>query len=151
MFGINNRWRSEEDALLRELWTQDNISATEIAAKLTPPRSKNAVVGRAHRLGLPKKRPSRYHAPTNAGQPRPRRVRTKYITIPDLPMLPLAPPVVPCSHNPLRVSLLDVKSGQCRAIIESSAATIATYCGHDFPIDRKFSYCDYHMSVYMRR
>lgn len=48
-------WTSEQDAQLTELWLAGQMSTTEIGKNLEPPATKNAVVGRAHRLHLPKK------------------------------------------------------------------------------------------------
>lgn len=48
--GATAAWRPEEDARLRALWA-DGLSTNAIAAALG--RSKNSVIGRAHRLKLP--------------------------------------------------------------------------------------------------
>lgn len=45
-----NRWSREEDEALRTLWSEGNTCA-EIAASMGT-RSRNMVIGRAHRLGL---------------------------------------------------------------------------------------------------
>jgi GcrA cell cycle regulator len=47
------RWTDRAIAELRRLWDKD-ISANDIAARLGAP-SRNAVIGKAHRLGLPKR------------------------------------------------------------------------------------------------
>ena len=47
---VANRWPAEDDEVLRRLWPQP-ISAEDIGARLG--RSKNSVIGRASRLGLP--------------------------------------------------------------------------------------------------
>lgn len=44
-------WSEEEDFELRRLWT-DGFSASQIARALGSGRSRNAVIGRVHRLGL---------------------------------------------------------------------------------------------------
>lgn len=44
------RWAPNEDEIIRALWPK-GLSATEVAKKL-PGRSRNAVIGRAHRLGV---------------------------------------------------------------------------------------------------
>lgn len=54
--GVNLVWSPEEDALLTSLWQQTPVLLTrEIAARISGPFhtvTKNAAVGRAHRLGL---------------------------------------------------------------------------------------------------
>jgi GcrA cell cycle regulator len=52
---MSNRWTMRQDAILRALWT-----AGEPAAKIADAinfKSRNAIIGRAHRLGLPKRKP----------------------------------------------------------------------------------------------
>lgn len=44
------RWAPNEDDIIRALWPR-GLSATEVAKRL-PGRSRNAVIGRAHRLGV---------------------------------------------------------------------------------------------------
>lgn len=43
-------WTDERIALLKQLWTRDGLSAGQIAATLGVTR--NAVIGKVHRLGL---------------------------------------------------------------------------------------------------
>jgi len=52
-----NAWTEEEDFYLRELWPTENHSAEIIGGIIG--RSRNAVIGRAQRLGLSKKGPPR--------------------------------------------------------------------------------------------
>lgn len=47
-------WNAERDIVLKRLWLADERSATEIATILGA-SSRNAVIGRAHRIGLPGK------------------------------------------------------------------------------------------------
>ena len=64
-------WTDDQIAELRRLWT-DGLSTAAIGRKMK--RSKNSVVGKAHRLGLPE-RPSPIR-PRRAAAPRsPQRVR----------------------------------------------------------------------------
>lgn len=51
----NNEWTPERIAALIALWGED-ISTSEIGRRLGI--TKNAVIGKVHRLGLPKRRPS---------------------------------------------------------------------------------------------
>lgn len=50
------KWTAERDALLRRMWCEDGLSASEIAAALSEPTAgpttRNAVLGRVHRLKL---------------------------------------------------------------------------------------------------
>ncbi|MGZ9086723.1 MAG: GcrA family cell cycle regulator, partial [Rhodoplanes sp.] len=44
-------WTDERVELLRKLWT-DGLSASQVAAELGPGITRNAVIGKIHRLGL---------------------------------------------------------------------------------------------------
>jgi GcrA cell cycle regulator len=62
-------WDGERVELLSKLW-QDGISASRIAAQLGAGITRNAVIGKVHRLGLA----GRAKPAASAGAPRPRRV-----------------------------------------------------------------------------
>lgn len=73
-------WTSEDTAALRDMWANGK-SAREIGLELN--RSKNSVIGRAHRMGLDaRKSPIR---PRNPDAPAP--VRLPVFTLPTLPSL----------------------------------------------------------------
>jgi len=46
-------WSDKKVAELRRLWADRNLSAADIAKKLGPEFSRNAVIGKAHRIHLP--------------------------------------------------------------------------------------------------
>jgi GcrA cell cycle regulator len=62
-------WTDERVELLKKLWS-DGLSASQIAAELGG-ITRNAVIGKVHRLGLSGRAKS-----ANAGTPRPRKART---------------------------------------------------------------------------
>lgn len=47
-------WSTEEDAALRKMWIEDGLTASQCAARFG--RSRNAIIGRVHRLKLPKRK-----------------------------------------------------------------------------------------------
>ncbi|MCP5364914.1 MAG: global cell cycle regulator GcrA-like protein [Hyphomicrobiales bacterium] len=51
----SNEWTAEKIAALMALWNEE-LSTSEIGRRLGV--TKNAVIGKVHRLGLPKRRPS---------------------------------------------------------------------------------------------
>lgn len=53
---MQTSWNDIMTARLRELWADSSITADDIAEQLGV--TKNAVVGKAHRIGLPQRRPS---------------------------------------------------------------------------------------------
>jgi GcrA cell cycle regulator len=62
-------WPPERVELLKQLWA-DGLTASQVAAQLGGGISRNAVIGKVHRLGLSGRQP-----PTHAASPRPRRPR----------------------------------------------------------------------------
>jgi GcrA cell cycle regulator len=78
LFGANqyrSEWTEERTELLKQLWAK-GLSCSQIAAELSGDISRNAVIGKAHRLKLDRRAPS----------PAPKRKREK------LPKLPATPP-----------------------------------------------------------
>jgi GcrA cell cycle regulator len=68
-----NTWTEERVELLRKLWAE-GLSASEIARELGDGISRNAVIGKVHRMGLPGRAPARSpnsrRAPAASSQPR---------------------------------------------------------------------------------
>jgi GcrA cell cycle regulator len=89
-------WNEETIARLRELWAE-GLSTAEIGRRMGV--SKNAVVGKAHRLNLPARPSPIRRDGAQSGTPRvtvPRRV-----TGPTLPPLSAAPPAMVVAEAPL--------------------------------------------------
>lgn len=92
MYTRDDTWPEERIELLRALWAEEH-PASEIGRRLGT--TKNSIVGKAHRLGLPS-RPSPIH-PLEPGQsykmqkPRPRVLKT----LPDLPSMAAMPAPLP--------------------------------------------------------
>jgi hypothetical protein len=84
--GRRETWDAAQKQRLTELWAQDDgaLSTGEIGRRMG--FSKNAIVGKAHRLGLP----SRPSPIIRAGAPRPPRPRRAPPADPTLPPLPSA-------------------------------------------------------------
>lgn len=100
-------WTEEAIARLRSLWAE-GLSTAEIGRCLNI--SKNAVVGKAHRLNLPS-RPSPIKR--SEGDATPRRTPPRRTHGPTLP--PLSPSVTPLPMPPLRAITSPSKSQQPRA------------------------------------
>ena len=91
-------WNEESIARLRELWAE-GLSTAEIGRRMSV--SKNAVVGKAHRLNLAARpSPIRRDGPGVAARP-PAARRVTGPTLPPLSAAPLAPPVL-SSLAPIR-------------------------------------------------
>lgn len=100
-------WTEETISRLRSLWAE-GLSTAEIGRRLGI--SKNAVVGKAHRLNLPS-RPSPIRR--TEGEATPRQVAPKRAQGPTLP--PLSPSVSAPALPPLRAIISPPKQQQPRA------------------------------------
>lgn len=156
-----NGWTEEKVNLLKELWVTD-ISARAIGDEVR--MSKNSVIGKANRLGLPPKRPS------TVGRPRRKRratpFRPKAI---GKPPKPEPQPVRRPEPTAGGISLLDLQEHHCRAIVGVGADNLARYCGAEktegpviyrgnyvYGVDGQVvmarrSYCAGHCQIYYNR
>ncbi len=152
-----NTWPDERVEILKKLWL-DGLSASQIAAQLGDGITRNAVIGKVHRLGL-----SGRGSPTRAARPRTRR-----------PRQPSAPKRMPTSGNaalkaktavsPARrsepalepIRLVDIPVGErigilsltektCRWPLGDPGSDEFCFCGQT-PQDGT-PYCDYHASI----
>ena len=60
----DNPWTESQTAALRHLWTETEFSASEIAMKhgaLVGDRTRDAILGKVHRLKLPMRCPAHSH------------------------------------------------------------------------------------------
>lgn len=145
-------WTDERVELLKRLWA-DGLSASQIAAELGGV-TRNAVIGKVHRLSL-----SGRAKQTNAA-PRPRRARAPRAQRPQRPMtigntalkverapqprrLQVAEDVV--VPIPLRTPLLALGEKTCRWPIGDPTEEDFSFCGHA-PRDSA-PYCEYHSRV----
>lgn len=137
-------WTDERVELLRKLW-MDGLSASQIAAELANGITRNAVIGKVHRLGLSGRvkcaPPSSAPRPRPAA-PRPQRLATSRPAAPivrgatALALQPLqfvaAAPrpvddvVVPISE---RVTIMELREGMCRWPLGDPSTPDFRYCG----------------------
>lgn len=131
-------WSAAEDQTLRKFWM---LHDAKTVANLIGTRARKAVIGRAHRLGLPDKRnqtrPPR--TPRLKTPPAQKRVRR--------PLLPLAPP-----SEPLRPSCLDLTPTRTLETLNSRECRFPTgdvgdpnfgFCGRP----AVGSYCTHHRRI----
>jgi GcrA cell cycle regulator len=142
-------WTDEQIAELKEKWAEGK-SATVIAAEFGDGVTRNAVLGKAHRLGLPT-----HHTVTTAHGPRavkepsvraPRVAKSK----PDpkkiaelqefMDRAPSFAEVI-AAPVPLNMTLLDLNHNNCRWPVSGEKADML-FCGRD--ADAASVYCTYH-------
>jgi len=133
-------WDGERVELLRKLW-QDGISASRIASQLGAGITRNAVIGKVHRLGLS----GRAKPAASSAAPRPKRVATTHTTQKTVAlrgntvvlrdvvvaeeMEPVVRPeavVIPISE---RVTITELRDNMCRWPLGDPLAPEFRYCG----------------------
>ncbi|GLI91483.1 GcrA family cell cycle regulator [Methylocystis echinoides] len=167
-------WSEERVELLRKLWS-DGLSASQVAAELGPGITRNAVIGKIHRLGLAERAKSAAGArPRPAKAPRPQQAASA------------APAIAarngghgghgPASHGPVvhgnvalafapqtmavarvtpeevvipmseRVTLMELRESMCRWPMGDPTTPEFRFCGAHSPIGGG-PYCAHHASV----
>ncbi|MFZ4120801.1 MAG: GcrA family cell cycle regulator [Caulobacterales bacterium] len=127
-------WTDERVALLKKLWTE-GLSASQIAKQLTGV-TRNAVIGKVHRLGLagratpsrPAKRPVRAARPRPAatGAPSAPRLRTFVPTLVDASLPALEPLVL---EGGATASVLTLNDRMCKWPIGDPTDEGFAFCG----------------------
>ena len=153
-------WTDERVELLQKLWNQ-GLSASQIAAELGHGVTRNAVIGKVHRLGLS----GRAKAPMPQVQ-RPRKITRA----PSHPMshgpvvrgnlalspkvMPIATPIVALDPEPIqdvvvpmseRVTIMELRETMCRWPYGDPTAAEFRFCGAESPIGTP--YCNYHSRI----
>lgn len=126
-------WSERATAEVRRMWT-DGLSAAQIGRELGC--SRNCVIGKVHRLGLPRRRNSGW---TGGVKPKrkpraPRVIRLKPVVVYQPPP---APPEEPAS---LDLTLMQLEAGQCRWATNDGGPFL--FCGHEVAPGKP--YCLHH-------
>lgn len=152
-------WTEERVELLKKLWA-DGLSASQIAAQLGGV-SRNAVIGKVHRLKLSGRARSTSSAPRAKKSPRAGaagRSRTggrtvsaptigatalkpqfQTITVAEPELNPIEDVVAP---TPLKLKLVELSDKTCKWPIGDPLTDEFCFCGHDS--DENSPYCSYH-------
>jgi len=146
-------WTDERVELLKKLWS-DGLSASQIAAELGG-ITRNAVIGKVHRLGLSGRATS-----SRSSSPRPRRthvartsrassllfgtrgntaLKPQFEAEPDLAPAPLAELVIPLNE---RASIMTLKEAMCRWPIGDPGEPEFHFCGRK--TCAQLPYCEHH-------
>lgn len=157
-------WTDERVEQLRKLWT-DGLSASQIASALGNGITRNAVIGKVHRLGLSGrvKAPSSSASRSRVAQPRtprsssPRRpsgggggggsIGNTALAYAPRTYSPPAPKraedvVIPMSE---RVTIMELKENMCRWPLGDPQSPDFRYCG--LGSDGAGAYCCYHSTI----
>lgn len=141
-------WTDERIDQLKQLW-EKGLTASQIADKLAGGISRNAVIGKAHRLGL-KARPS----PVKSGEGvpgveasaevRPAAASAPVAEVPR-PKPVAARPAAPVTSSSGKTSLLDLSDKICKWPIGHPGEPDFHFCGK--PAQATFPYCGEHCAV----
>lgn len=137
-------WTDTDIAMLQRLW-KDGHSASEIGKRMR--RSRNAVMGKIHRLAIQEAAGGKAVKPVRATQQRPPVPPRK----PKVKLAPPAPEVAPrpvalvddsiIKPRPLLMKLFDLGNNDCRWPVEGEKAN-TLFCGHNTHEGKV--YCAYH-------
>jgi GcrA cell cycle regulator len=160
-------WTDERVELLKKLW-QDGLSASQIAAELGGV-TRNAVIGKVHRLGLSgraktqvlaQQRPRKAAAPAAAPAPAARPQRSPGMVRGNTALAPMevavfdeaaelvvavqpqTEVVVPMSR---RVSIMELRETMCRWPLGDPVKADFAFCGADCDVSKP--YCTHHSLV----
>lgn len=160
-------WPEEHKAMVREYWPRKDISAGTIALKIFEAYgelySKNAIIGKAHRMGLPRRGRERTDLVpgnmTKRGKPAPERKRpftplkvplkinSQNHTIAPAPSQPMAPEPKPQLIIPIgqRCSLIELEDDKCHWPIGDPHNPDFYFCGGKAVMG--LPYCGYHARI----
>ena len=163
-------WTQDRINILEKTWA-DGLSASQIARRLGGV-SRNAVIGKVHRLGLARRADSPRRRDGQGSLNLPlftqrqdnpklfvRKKVAKRLPVADAPAIEAKPAVVAKVlarmaliqevPEPLKIHLLDLKEGSCRWAINSPAVgEVFLFCGHQ---KEHGSFCERHAArVYQR-
>ena len=150
---MEKKWTDGEINTLKGMWNES--TSFEIGVALD--RTRNSVIGAAHRLGLCKK--ARTENAKGGGQKKRKRVRrASFMRMPReyAPFQPLDPILLtrPLVRNGVGVRLVDLERQQCREVIGVGVDGMARFCGKqtgqrlDSQVDA--AYCPKHAALNYR-
>ncbi len=147
-------WTPEDHNRLREL-VEAGLTFGEIA-KLTPGRTRNAIIGKAHRLGLQSSGKPGAPKQSNPKKKAMPKKRSNFTLSHPRKRKPYRPPAVaecrvPAPITPINgegITIVDLRPNQCHAVMGSSrpAVGLPLYCGH--PAWRETAYCEGHYAAF---
>jgi GcrA cell cycle regulator len=152
-------WTDERVELLRKLWLE-GLSASQIAGELANGITRNAVIGKVHRLGLSgRAKPAATTSPKNhlkqlqrTANPRPSSppvrgntalaIRPRPVEAPA--PKPLEEVLIPMSE---RVTIMELREAMCRWPLGDPTTAEFRFCGAKKASSAEGPYCTYHTRI----
>lgn len=135
-------WTKETIDKLKELWNQ-GLSAEQISREI-PGTTRNAVIGKKHRLGLEKRKQPPSQNPI--------RIREKKERIQKMPVFKPAP-LPPAPPNGKGIPFMKATASTCRSVegyeIDENGHNLAMFCPNQAGVDSSF--CAFHQNIYYRK
>jgi GcrA cell cycle regulator len=153
-------WTDERVELLRKLWLEGQ-SASQIANTLSNGITRNAVIGKVHRLGLsgrikasapsvprPRTKPIRPAAPRHSHAAPIVRGNTA-LAIKAHPVEMLEPEIITDVVIPIseRVTITELREAMCRWPLGDPTSAEFRFCGAKKPPEGSGPYCTYHSRI----
>lgn len=148
-------WTNKREDRLRELWTQTGLSAAEIAEELGGNVTRNAIIGKARRMKLPNKAPTKEEVHKKETGPWKRAAREREMRQRILSKIKAKRPTIPTNARPSKseaweplpgvqpVALADLVPSSCRWPIGQESPYL--FCGKAHVPGR--SYCAEHRAI----
>jgi GcrA cell cycle regulator len=150
-------WTKERTELLRKLWT-DGRSASQVAAELGGGLTRNAVIGKIHRLGIQDRRSEKTSRTQRFAEIQHKEVATlaKKAKIVAVAIPPAPPPVMQRAHeieptpppDGRGVTLMDLRFTSCRFPLGDPREQGFRFCGAPREsLSENRQYCTHHNGV----
>jgi len=151
-------WTNEQIEHLKQLWAE-GLSASQIAAELGGDVSRNAVLGKLHRLGLVRNEtklpnPSRARKPSPSPEPPLTGEPSSQVDRPPAPVASHEPPAAPAAELPRReavtprsegVTIMELREAMCRWPLGDPSTPDFRYCG--VQAAPGLPYCPHHAQI----
>src|SRR5215203_4912901 len=159
MANVGLTWTKERIERLKELWGE-GLSASQIAAELGEGVSRNAVLGKAHRLGLAQGEAKvasspRSYKPTRPPDPPPTEEASAPNDAVPAPMMPARPLAAQAAELPRReelvvprsegVTIMELREAMCRWPLGDPTTPEFQYCGARAV--EGLPYCSHHAQI----
>jgi len=152
-------WTEERIALLTKLWSE-GLSASQIAAELGGGMSRNAVLGKAHRLGLVRHETKGPSTPRPPKPPRPLDASASAEPLvrqapPSVPVVVSEPPAAQPAGTPpeqkvtaplsKKVTIMELRETMCRFPLGDPTTPEFRFCGAQ--ASTGLPYCTHHAQI----